>query len=65
MYITYILILVIYCNFLFIYFTGKAGTVREVSFGTTKERMIVIEDCASSNAVTVLIRGGIYYTILY
>lgn len=37
---------------------GKAGTVREVSFGTTKERMIVIEDCACSNAVTVLIRGG-------
>ena len=37
---------------------GKAGLVREVSFGTTKERMLVIEDCACSNAVTVLIRGG-------
>jgi T-complex protein 1 subunit epsilon len=37
---------------------GKAGTVREVSFGTTKEKMLVIEDCACSNAVTVLIRGG-------
>jgi T-complex protein 1 subunit epsilon len=37
---------------------GKAGIVREVSFGTTKERMIVIEECQSSNAVTVLIRGG-------
>jgi T-complex protein 1 subunit epsilon len=37
---------------------GKAGRVREVSFGTTKERMLVIEDCACSNAVTVLIRGG-------
>lgn len=37
---------------------GKAGKVREVSFGTTKERMLVIEDCAESNAVTVLIRGG-------
>ncbi len=37
---------------------GTAGRVREVSFGTTKERMLVIEDCASSNAVTVLIRGG-------
>lgn len=37
---------------------GKAGKVREVSFGTTKERMLVIEDCASSNAVTILIRGG-------
>jgi T-complex protein 1 subunit epsilon len=37
---------------------GKAGKVREVSFGTTKERMVVIEDCESSSAVTVLIRGG-------
>lgn len=37
---------------------GRAGKVREVSFGTTKERMLVIEDCACSNAVTVLIRGG-------
>jgi len=37
---------------------GSAGKVREVSFGTTKERMLVIEDCACSNAVTVLIRGG-------
>jgi T-complex protein 1 subunit epsilon len=37
---------------------GCAGRVREVSFGTTKERMLVIEDCKLSNAVTVLIRGG-------
>merc|ERR1712054_189537 len=37
---------------------GSAGLVREVSFGTTKERMLVIEDCAKSNAVTVLVRGG-------
>jgi T-complex protein 1 subunit epsilon len=37
---------------------GRAGRVREVSFGTTKERMLVIEQCASSQAVTVLIRGG-------
>lgn len=29
-----------------------------MSFGTTKERMLVIEDCHCSNAVTVLIRGG-------
>ena len=27
---------------------GKAGLVREVAFGTTKERMLVIEDCAKS-----------------
>jgi len=37
---------------------GKAGKVREVSFGNTKDRMIVIEDCENSNAVTVLVRGG-------
>merc|ERR1711988_402480 len=37
---------------------GKAGTVREVAFGTTKERMLVIEECACASAVTVLIRGG-------
>ena len=37
---------------------GKAGLVREVSFGNTKERMLVIEECANSNAVTVLVRGG-------
>jgi len=37
---------------------GKAGVVREVSFGTTKERMLVIEDCANLKAVTVLVRGG-------
>ena len=37
---------------------GRAGTVREISFGNTRERMLVIEDCANSNAVTVLVRGG-------
>jgi len=37
---------------------GKAGVVREISFGTTKDRMIVIEDCANSKAVTIFIRGG-------
>lgn len=37
---------------------GKAGMVREISFGNTRERMLVIEDCANSNAVTVLVRGG-------
>lgn len=37
---------------------GKAGVVREISFGTTNERMIVIEDCANTKAVTVLVRGG-------
>merc|ERR1719321_1059463 len=37
---------------------GKAGTVREVCFGTTKDSMLIIEDCANSKAVTVLVRGG-------
>lgn len=34
------------------------GLVREIAFGTTKERMLVIEQCAKSQAVTVLVRGG-------
>jgi T-complex protein 1 subunit epsilon len=37
---------------------GSAGTVREVSFGTTKDRMLFIEDCANSKAVTIFVRGG-------
>jgi len=37
---------------------GKAGSVREISFGTAKERMLVIEDCPNSKAVTILVRGG-------
>lgn len=37
---------------------GKAGIVRELSFGTTKERMLVIEECQNSRAVTIFIRGG-------
>merc|ERR1719326_1998090 len=37
---------------------GKAGIVREVAFGNTKERMLIIEECGNSNAVTVLVRGG-------
>lgn len=37
---------------------GKAGIVRELSFGTTKDRMLVIEECKNSRAVTVFIRGG-------
>jgi len=37
---------------------GKAGTVRELTFGTTKDRMLVIEDCPNSKAVTILVRGG-------
>jgi len=37
---------------------GKAGIVREMTFGTTKDRMLVIEQCHNSRAVTIFIRGG-------
>lgn len=37
---------------------GSAGIVREVSFGTTKDRMLVIEECSNTRAVTLFIRGG-------
>ncbi|KAK6182755.1 hypothetical protein SNE40_010367 [Patella caerulea] len=37
---------------------GHAGIVRELTFGTTKERMLVIEECKNSRAVTIFIRGG-------
>jgi T-complex protein 1 subunit epsilon len=37
---------------------GKAGCVREITFGTTKDQMLVVEDCSNSKAVTVLVRGG-------
>merc|ERR1712022_55296 len=37
---------------------GTAGVVREESFGTTKDRMLVIEDCAKQGAVTIFVRGG-------
>lgn len=37
---------------------GTAGKVREFSFGTTKDRIIVIEECANTRAVTVFVRGG-------
>lgn len=37
---------------------GRAGSVREVSFGTTKDRMLVIEGCPNSKAVTIFVRAG-------
>jgi T-complex protein 1 subunit epsilon len=37
---------------------GKAGSIREVVFGTTKDRMLYIENCENSRAVTIFIRGG-------
>merc|ERR1719236_179324 len=35
---------------------GTAGLVREISFGTTKDRMLVIEQCKNTRAVTIFIR---------
>lgn len=37
---------------------GHAGVVRELSFGTTKDKMLVIEECKNSRAVTIFLRGG-------
>lgn len=37
---------------------GTAGRVREVPLGTSKERLVFIEQCSNSRAVTILIRGG-------
>lgn len=37
---------------------GRAKLVREVSFGTTKDRMLFIEGCPNTKAVTIFIRGG-------
>lgn len=37
---------------------GSAGLVKELSFGTTKDRMLVIEECKNTRAVTIFIRGG-------
>merc|ERR1719471_1115848 len=37
---------------------GSAGVVREMTFGTTKDRMLVIEECKNSKAVTIFLRGG-------
>jgi len=37
---------------------GKAASVKEISFGTTKDKMIVIEEASRSKAVTIFVRGG-------
>jgi len=37
---------------------GKAGLVKEIAFGTTKERMLVVQGCPNTKAVTILVRGG-------
>lgn len=43
----------------------QAGLVREKSFGTTKDRMLYIEHCANSRAVTIFIRGGRFHALLF
>jgi len=37
---------------------GRAGSISEVSFGTSGDKVILIKECSKSKAVTVLIRGG-------
>lgn len=37
---------------------GSAGRVREVTFGTTSDKMIFIENCSNTKAVTIFVRGG-------
>lgn len=37
---------------------GRAGIIKEENFGTTSEKVLLIQECEHSKAVTVLIRGG-------
>ncbi|KAI0635647.1 chaperonin Cpn60/TCP-1 family [Trametes polyzona] len=37
---------------------GRAGLVREITFGTTRDKMLVIEECANARTVTVFVRGS-------
>lgn len=37
---------------------GSAGLVREITFGTARDRMLSVEQCPNSKAVTVFVRGG-------
>merc|ERR1711934_762636 len=37
---------------------GTAGSIEEVAYGTSGDKIILIKDCEHSKAVTVLIRGG-------
>lgn len=37
---------------------GTCGRIREQGFGTTQERMTVVEEVSNSKAVTVLVKGG-------
>lgn len=37
---------------------GSAKSVKEVGFGTTKDKMLVVEGCPHMKAVTIFVRGG-------
>lgn len=37
---------------------GYAGVIRELSFGTTSDKVLVVEGCKNTKAVTILVRGG-------
>lgn len=37
---------------------GTAGLIREMTFGTTKERMLCLEQCPNNRAITIFLRGG-------
>ena len=37
---------------------GTAGSIEEVAYGTSGDKIILIKDCANSKAVTIMIRGG-------
>jgi T-complex protein 1 subunit epsilon len=37
---------------------GKAGVIKEMNFGTSMDKVLLIQECEHSKAVTVLIRGG-------
>ena len=37
---------------------GRAGIVRELTFGTTRDKMLVIEECANARTVTVFVWGS-------
>ncbi|KAG7192763.1 T-complex protein 1 subunit epsilon [Scheffersomyces spartinae] len=37
---------------------GSAGVIRQLEFGTTRDRMLVVEECSNTKAVTCFIRGS-------
>jgi T-complex protein 1 subunit epsilon len=37
---------------------GTCGSIKTLEFGTTRDKMLVIEKCPNSKAVTIFLRGG-------